>query len=392
MNKLFLIKMVFKNLLAHKVRIFLTILGVTIATTAIVFLVSFGFGLENLAVGQISGGSDRLIIDVGVANAGIANLTDQSLANIGQIPNVEKVEGITSTNGKAGLENHKTDSAVYGISDNFESWSGQNVRWGKSSLAGDNKVIVTTNLLQKLGVIGSRNVKKFIGKNINLSASKTKMDQTATNFQVVGVIDDNDSPSLYIQQKYFEVGPTLTYSQAKVKVKSESNITNVRKRIEFMGLKTSSVVDTIQQVEQIFNLFKIILASFGAIALVVSFLGTMNMITMSLMERIKEMALLKLLGTRSTDIMALIVGETIIIVSFGAILGILLGVLSGQVINNVISNLSQASGGQAVTVFAWPVTFLLVVFLVTIVGGILTSLVPAFRARRIPILETLKSE
>ncbi len=392
MNKIFLIKMVFKNLLTHKVRVFLTILGVTIATAAIVFLVSFGFGLENLVVHQISGGNDQLIVDVGITNAGIANLTDQTLSNIAKVPNVEKVEGITSTNGKASLDNHRVDTAVYGLGSDFKDWSGQSVRWGSSSLNGEDKVIVTTGLLQKIGVIGTKNIKNFVGHKVQLTADKTKMSTQPVDFEVVGIIDDDTSPSLYVQKSYFEVGPDLAYTQAKVKVKSQADIANVRKRIEFMGLKTSSVVDTIQQVQQMFNLFKVILASFGVIALVVSFLGTMNMITMSLMERIKEMALLKLLGARGKDIMALIMGETVVIVSGGAILGIIVGILSGRIINNVISSLSQASGGEAVTVFAWPITFLMIVFLITILGGLLTSLVPAFRARRISILETLKSE
>lgn len=392
MNKLFLTRMILKNLMTRKVRVFLTVLGVTIATAAIVFLVSFGFGLENLVVNQISGGNDQLIIDVGITNAGIANLTDQTLGNIKNINNVEKVEGTTSTNGKASLANHKVDLAVYGLGGDFATWSGQNVRWGEPSIKSQEDVIVTSGLLQKLGVIGPKDIKKFIGHDIQLTADKTKMSDLTASFKVVGVIDDDASPSLYIQQNYFEIGPTLSYSQAKVRVKSQADISDVRKRIEYMGFKTSSIVDTVQQVQQMFNLFKVILASFGLIALVVSFLGTMNMITMSLMERIKEMALLKLLGANGKDIMALIMGETVIIVSGGAVLGILVGILSGQGINSLLSNLSQASGGEAVSVFAWPITFLFIVFLITIAGGLLTSLVPAFRARRISILETLKSE
>ena len=75
------------------------------------------------------------------------------------------------------------------------------------------------------------------------------------------------------------------YSQFKVEVDSKDYVPAVRKQIENMGLKTQYVGDTVEQINQVFNVFRGILAAFGLVVLFVATLGMFNTLTISLLVR-----------------------------------------------------------------------------------------------------------
>ena len=159
-----------------------------------------------------------------------------------------------------------------------------------------------------------------------------------------------------------------------------------------MGFKTQYVGDTVSQIEQIFNVFKIILGSFGLIALIVASLGMFNTLTISLLERMKEVALMKILGTQRRDIAKLFMFESLIFGAIGGILGIILGVVAGQIFNLFLNQYAIRSGGDAVRIFYYPIWFMLAILLFALAVGVLTGIYPSRRAAKVNSLDVIRYE
>jgi ABC-type antimicrobial peptide transport system permease subunit len=159
-----------------------------------------------------------------------------------------------------------------------------------------------------------------------------------------------------------------------------------------MGLKTQYVGDTVSQINQVFGIFRAVLAAFGVITLIVAILGMFNTLTISLLERIKEVALMKMLGMRRKDINSIFLTESVLLGLAGGIFGMLLGVLAGKIVNLILNHYARNMGGEAVTVFYSPVIFIVAIVAVSILVGFLTGIYPARRAVKVKALDVLRYE
>jgi len=401
MDKRFLIKLAFKNLMTHKLRTILTLTGVIIGISAIVFLVSFGYGIEKMVTKEVTGGNAFELIDVGTENSQIIELNDETIGKIKEITYIDKIEPIINTGAEAIKEDQKADAAIYGASAQYMDWAGIKVKWGetlKDETDSSVKYAVANTACtqfwgmsdpaQSIGREGKVDV--VIPKELSTKGeSETKKEQT---FQIVGVINDSSSPQVYVNRKDFTDYGVNKYSQAKVQISDPNKADQVRKQIENMGFQTQYVGDTVAQIEEVFGIFKIVLASFGLIALIVAALGMFNTLTISLLERTKEVALLKILGTKKEDVSKIFLVEALAVGTVGGALGIILGYVLGIIANSILNHLAIQAGGEMIKVFAYPLTFLLGVFIFSFIVGLLTGLYPARRATKINALDVLRYE
>lgn len=400
MNREYLFKFASKNLSTHKLRAMLTITGMVIGISAIIFLVSFAFGVENLVTKEITSGNAYELIDVGTGNSQIVKLTDDTINRIREIGGVENA--LTVTNLAAKLKKSSdtsTDISLFGTSPEYMEWSGENIRWGQPLSQEDtavNQAIISDSLLNFLELSEAQ---EALGKNIQVDIivpeelSKNRESKVYENnmFNIVG-ITSAESPAVYVLNSSLSGLELQNYSQAKVKVSSAEQIDKVRKQIENMGLKTEYVGETVSQIKQVFSFFEIILGSFGLIALIVASLAMFNTLTISLLERTKEVALLKILGMKKKSIESLFLIEAIIMSAIGGLIGILVGIAFSSIANSIVNSIAQRSGGEAVQIFAHPYWFILAVMFFSIIVGFLTGIYPAKRATRINALDVMRYE
>lgn len=400
MDKRFLIKFAFKNLMMHKSRSVLTVIGVTVGIAAIVFLVSFAFGVEKLVTGEVTKGNAYKLIDVGTGSVQALRINEETINQLKKIPQVKSIEPTINIGGKAKNDDKATDVTFSGTSDKYLEWSGLAVRWGQSLTATRvaKPILVNSEFLKRFPQFTNETI---IGKEISFDLIIPKeltSDQakkvTDAKFKVVGVVPDGSIATVYA--KYSDVLSlgAKNFSQIKVEslTDSKDKITGVRNQIENLGFKTQYVGDTVAQIEQIFQVFKIILGSFGLIALVVAALGMFNTLTISLLERTKEVALLKILGMRKKDVTSIFLTEAVTIGIFGGILGIVLGYASGLVMGRLFNYFAMHSGGEPVSVFMYPLWFMIGMFIFSIAIGFLTGIYPATRAGRVKPLDVLRNE
>jgi putative ABC transport system permease protein len=136
----------------------------------------------------------------------------------------------------------------------------------------------------------------------------------------------------------------------------------------------------------------VILAGFGLITLLVSLLSMFNTLTISLMERTKEVALMKIMGMRKINVRGIFLTESIILGISGGVVGILFGLICSEAVNLVLAKLAIKAGGETVSVFYYPLGLVVCIFAVSFILGVVTGLYPARRAAKIDSLEALRYE
>jgi ABC-type antimicrobial peptide transport system permease subunit len=396
MDKLFILEFAFKNLITHRLRSILTLLGVIIGVSAIVFLISFAFGIERLVTKEVTGGDAFLLIDVGTGSSQIITLTDNTTASIKDFSGVKDVYGMASIGAKAKVDDKSMDVSFYGADPEYFDRSGIKVTKGTNLTQDGDGILVNTAFVQfwnagdanSLGKSATFDIvipKDLIGKLDNLQI-------TDQSYKVIGIINDDSSPKVYADFQTLRKFGISNYSQLKVEVTSKDKVPEVRKQIENMGLKTQYAGDTVSQINQVFGIFRAILAAFGLITLFVAVLGMFNTLTISLLERIKEIALLKMLGMKKRDINSIFLTESVILGFSGGTLGLGLGIGACQVANAILNHYARSMGGEAVSVFYFPISFIITIMAVSLLTGFLTGLYPARRAVKIKALDVLRYE
>jgi ABC-type antimicrobial peptide transport system permease subunit len=399
MNNPFLVELAVKNLFTHRLRTLLTILGMIIGISAIIFLVCFAFGIESMVTTEITSGNAFELIDVGTGNSQIIKIDAPTIKRIGSFDSVRRVEVIVNAAGKGKQGDKTIDLSLFGTSQKYMEWSGKKVKWGEILASDENRNLVIINDTYAKFLSGD-NPDGLLHKDIvldvivprELAVTGEVTNYSDQKFEVLGIIKDESSASAYLPQAIFDKYSIASYSQAKVQVASRDKAATVRAQIETTGLKTQYVGDTVSQVEQVFTVFKIILGSFGMIALIVAALGTFNTLTISLLERTKEVALMKILGMKSRDISKVFLTEAGIIGVIGGVLGIVTGISLGKIANAILNYFATRAGGEAVVIFSYPLWFLIGVFVFAVLLGFLTGLYPSRRAVRIHALDVLRFE
>lgn len=397
MNKKFIIKFAFKNLFSHRLRTYLTLMGIIIGISSIVFLVSFAFGLEKLVTSEITGGDAFKLIDVGAGDSKVVRLDDKAIESVKGIANAKRVETTLNVAGKAKNGENVTDVAFFAASPQYIAWSGYKAKAGKFYGSDeDGKAIINTSYMKFLEISDPQNaLGQKVKIDIIIPKELAKDDEGITlsdvELEVTGVVDNETSPYVFANQCV--LAPYInSYSQAKMELNDRDKVLDTRKQIEAMGFRTQYVGDTVAQIEQIFGVFKIVLGGFGLIALVVASLGMFNTLTISLLERVKEVALLKILGTQRNDIFKLFVVEALIFGIIGGVFGTLFGIAAAEVFNVILNQYAIRNGGDPVNVFFYQIWFVLSILAFSVTVGFLTGLYPSRRASRVNALDVIRYE
>jgi ABC-type antimicrobial peptide transport system permease subunit len=257
--------------------------------------------------------------------------------------------------------------------------------------------VVNTAFLQVLGItiddaIGTEFKTSFIIPGNLLENANEKIESVPTNYKIVGVVSGDNTPFFYVPFTDLRSLGVTNYSQTKVIVSDKNDLSKVRQQIEALGLTSNSVVDTVRQIEQLFGSIRLILITLGLVALVVAALGMFNTLTVSLLERTREVGLMKALGMKSREVKELFLTESLIMGMIGGIGGIALGLLTGKLLSFGLSAFALSKGAGTLNISYLPISFVLFILFISLLVGITTGIFPARRATRISALNALRYE
>ncbi len=147
------------------------------------------------------------------------------------------------------------------------------------------------------------------------------------------------------------------------------------------GFVVSSVAQMIETFDEMMGTMTTMLAGIAAISLIVGGIGIMNIMTVTVSERTREIGIRKAIGARTTDILLQFLIESIVLSGIGGIIGILFGIAMSGLIGNIISMQTVVQTDMVIMSFAF-----------SIIIGVFFGIAPARRAARLNPIEALRSE
>lgn len=183
-----------------------------------------------------------------------------------------------------------------------------------------------------------------------------------------------------------------TYSSLTVRVKSPSLVEATEAKLKNLGFSAFSLLDASNALRAFFKVVDLFLLIFSSVALVVATLGIVNTLVMAVLERRREIGILKALGAADRDVKQLFFVEAAVIGLFGGIAGTLIGWLIGRAINfgtNVYLHRQNLPGADITSV-----PLLLIVFGIgfAVLVSLAAGLYPASRAARLDPVQALRYE
>jgi putative ABC transport system permease protein len=183
-----------------------------------------------------------------------------------------------------------------------------------------------------------------------------------------------------------------TYLRVSVRVSNPKYVQSVEDSIKKLGFNTFSIVDATKGLRQFFAVLDLFLGIFGSLALAVASIGIVNTLVMAILERRREIGIMKAIGASDTDVKRLFFAEAGVMGLFGGAVGVALGWTIGRVINlgaNIYLKRQHFPPEQI-----WSVPWWLVLGAIgfSLVISLISGLYPAARAARLDPVQALRYE
>jgi ABC-type antimicrobial peptide transport system permease subunit len=180
------------------------------------------------------------------------------------------------------------------------------------------------------------------------------------------------------------------YSGVSLETEDSKYVGDVVSSVQELGYSAFSLKQVIDQIDQGFGVFRGILAGIGGVALLVAAIGIANTMIMAVLERTREIGIMKAVGAAPQDIRLLFLAEAGVVGLFGGAIGLALGIGGGKVIEEIIRQLNPRTNPSNIFVVdpALALGSLGLALLVSLVAGFL----PSRRAMRMSALSALRYE
>lgn len=182
------------------------------------------------------------------------------------------------------------------------------------------------------------------------------------------------------------------YQSLLVRVENPSNVAAVQNAIKQMGFTTWSVLDAMQRMRTFFIIFDLLLGIFGSLAIAVASLGIVNTLVMAILERRREIGIMKAIGASDGDVKKLFFAEAGAMGLAGGALGVALGWAMGKALNFATNVYLQRQELPPENVLLVPWWLAAAAISFAILVSLISGLYPAARAAKLDPVEALRYE
>ncbi len=388
----------------NPMRTWLTILGMGVGTGAVVVLVGLGFGLQKIILEQIVFGETLLSLGVSATGAQGLELTQETVAEFEKNPNVLDAAPLARFPALITFKGLTGNVFVQGVEPPYLRYAGVSATAGEvftdEDAADTNSIMLSPAVLKLFGIEDDK-VKDFIGEKVSIRLLIPAADGSD---EVSEIIIDKEYTIRGITKEEGVLNAMMMlpelrnyvgieeYERIQVRVNSNENLPIVEKELIEKGYRVTALSKTVEQASKIFQGIQVVLATFGGIALVVSAIGMFNTMTVTLLERTKEIGIMRTIGASPNDVKYLFVSESVVVGFMGGVTGTAMGVAFGLAINLALNIVAGQFGGQSVALFSFPLDFLTFIILFSAGVGYLTGIFPAKRAAKLNPLDAIRYE
>ena len=397
-----------QSLTRTKARSGLTMLGIVIGIMSVILMLSIGEAAQRYILAQVSAfGSDVMFVQNGSKQQEGTpslfvqeSLTYKDMRKLRSLPWVSMIVGVVAQNEQLTVGSYDTNISLLGTTPD-------EIRFNDRKIAQGNFFDWTSvDERARVIVLGYEIADKAFGME---SAVGKSVKIAGQSFRVVGVMEKAGTQAFQNvdKQAYVPVTAALDLFNKKyltrIQVKPNLSVNTARERIEDQlrdlhdidnpnddpakdDFYVSTQQDAIDSASQITSILQILLTSIAAISLIVGGIGIMNIMYVSVTERIKEIGLRKAIGARRGDILGQFLVEAVMLTTLGGVIGIALGISLAWLAIQIISTF------QSGWTFGISTNGILLGLIVSASIGIIFGYFPARRAAKLHPIEALRFE
>jgi putative ABC transport system permease protein len=442
-----------RNLRQAKLRTALTTLGVSIGIASLAGMVSLGVGLQDQLLGRLLqaglfdaitvadpamlGGSGAVLAGRGGLRGGRGRgaaptpspkLDDETLKKLAAIENVREVYPSLRVPVELKIDDFTRTLTVSGVPMSSKGEGAfQTLSYG-AFFAGDSDAacMLTLDMAKQ---IAEQDPGSLVGKTATLSYASSRtntggadvlagfqVQRVETPCRIAGIVerDPGGIPGaggltgimvpmemaktmdaqavLNMQSLLRDPSQAKSYAAVTVKVKQARFTQDVEDKLRGMGFTVFSINDALKGAKNAFIVLDIFLSLIGSIALAVSSLGIVNTMVMSILERTREIGIMKAIGASDNDIRKIFLIEASVIGLMGGLAGVALGWIVGQAINLGANIYIRSQGGTPGTLFSLPLWLVAASISFSIVVSLIAGSYPASRAARLDPIHALRHD
>lgn len=442
-----LLTLVVENLGRRKARVALTAIGVVIGSAALVLLVSLGIGLQRNATEQLGGigdltrievwptygegtygggGGGPVVVEVAPLGAGAPTgqnlLTEETLARLAELPGVAGVYPRDFAQGEVIVNMGRLEAypQIIGVPPEFLTSQPLAMQAGTPDLT-RNTAVVGAMVSQTFYDPRQRPGQEpppppdLYDQNLRLTLIRWNQDGTETRrplmVHVGGVISETGGEADWAVYLSLEEVTAINqwfsgrridrnrdgYPMVVVRATDADHVIEVKDQIIALGYQAYTALEYVQGITGFFTVLQVVFGGVGFVALLVAAIGIANTMTMAILERTREIGLMKAVGATNRDVLAIFLGESGGIGLIGGLGGIALGWIASQGINVVavayLAGQAARTGGPPPSVAVFTPPWLLAATLAFAAAiGVISGLYPALRAATLVPVTALKYE
>ncbi len=429
------IKLSIKSLLLHPMRSILTILGIFIGVSSVIWLLAIGEGIGNQAQKQIAGlGAKNIIIRTikptgDKAQGSKYGLTRQDFERIVKtIPTLKKAIPIRILRKELRFQTRKIEGRLVGCSPEYSETSRLKILSGRFINALDmksernicaiafevadklfplgnalgNTLLIGNEYYRIIGVLQKRQASAGIG------GSLAAEDYSSDAYIPIRTLWRRSGDTEVIQKPGSFQHEVVELNQITVQVDTQEHVMEsaeiIRDTLKPFHLhedyKITVPLELLEQARTMKLMFILFLGMIAAISLVVGGIGIMNIMLATVTERTREVGIRRALGAKRKDITRQFLIETMVLSIAGGLCGILGGVFCAPIVvacRNLLfriypekmNSLPQVIQEVQPELVGWSIPL---AFVISVVVGIVFGVYPAMRAARLDPIEALRHE
>ncbi len=404
-------KLALKNMRLKATRNILVALGGSIGVLSVILMLSLGSGVTKFINDEINSSLNPLMIDItnpdkaepseaahpgAIVQYELKPMNQKDIDKIKKIANVSSVEKVSTLTGKTSVVFDGKRSEIQQVSTLTKSIDKEILTLG--NLPKENEILLTTEHAKSL--TSEKTYKTLIGKKIVVYVNEINDENKPVILEkeltVSGFADQEDktppiSSSVYIpystlESVYSLQGMELKPYQINAYAENRDHVEKIKQKVEGLGYSSSNTEKILEQVTTYLDMATMVLAGIAGISLIVSGIMILVVLYISVVERTREIGILRAIGARKKDIKRIFFSESALLGIFSGLIAIVAAIALTIMLNKV---LLDSFGAELLNLTVGNMFFGIAT---STVISIIAGLFPSAKAAKLDPMESLRYE
>lgn len=388
-----LLKIAFRNLKKNIKRNLLIILGTSIGIFSISFMLFLNSGIKKYINDQLVNSENANVIEVKKSNDILKEekFENEDIEKISNINHVNKVYKNTSISGLSSINYLDKKYELMSLS-TYTNINKKKLKYG--NICKDNEIVISEYLAKSM----INNIKSLIGKEVTVYLLENSKPLIMEKKVIIsGIIKNTNNefidnmnfayiPYNSLEKMYSDNNIKLNPTNLSIKIDNIKNSDSVKKRLDFYNYSHSNMSKMIDSITKYIDIITFILIGISGVSLIVSSIMIFIIMYINVIERTKEIGILKSLGCKETNIKLIFVLESFLIGLFSGIYGCLASSIITKIINSY--TLSKYKS----LFIDINLKYVFITILISIFISVVSGLKPSIKASKLDPVESLRYE